>query len=154
MASRSAGDGRLFEQNTRTCLDSEGWYHTGDVAYADGNGCFYIVDRVKELIKYNAYQVAPAELEAVLMTHPAIADAAVVPSPDEDAGEVPKAFVVLKEEASPQVILDYVAGRVAPYKKIRRIEILDQIPRSATGKILRYVLVARERAKVVKAAGS
>jgi acyl-CoA synthetase (AMP-forming)/AMP-acid ligase II len=132
---------------TRSCLDREGWYHTGDVAYADENGCFYIVDRLKELIKYNAYQVAPAELEAVLMTHPAIADAAVVPSPDEDAGEVPKAFVVLREAIAPEGILEYVAARVAPYKKIRRIEILDQIPKSASGKILRYVLVRRERAK-------
>lgn len=132
---------------TRECLDSEGWYRTGDVAYADGNGYFYIVDRVKELIKYKGYQVAPAELEALLMTHPAVADAAVVPSPDEDAGEVPKAFIVLKGETSPEVILDYVARRVAPYKKIRRIEFLDQIPRSPTGKILRYVLIRGERAK-------
>lgn len=132
---------------TRACLDREGWYHTGDVAYADDNGCFYIVDRLKELIKYNAYQVAPAELEAVLMTHPAIVDAAVIPSPDEDAGEVPKAFVVVRDGATPEAILEYVAARVAPYKKIRRIEVVEQIPKSASGKILRSVLVRRERAR-------
>ncbi|MGH2514631.1 MAG: AMP-binding protein, partial [Ktedonobacterales bacterium] len=79
---------------TANAIDAEGWFHTGDVGYADEEGYLYIVDRVKELIKYNAYQVAPAELEAVLLTHPAIADAAVIPSPDEQAGEVPKAFIV------------------------------------------------------------
>src|SRR5262249_13351552 len=81
---------------TAAMIDSDGWLHTGDVGYADAEGSFSIVDRVKELIKYTALQFAPAELEAVLLSHPAIADAAVIPSPDEQAGEVPKAFVVLK----------------------------------------------------------
>jgi acyl-CoA synthetase (AMP-forming)/AMP-acid ligase II len=131
---------------TAATVDSEGWLHTGDIGYADEEGYFYIVDRVKELIKYKGMQVAPAELEAVLLTHPAVADAAVIPSPDEEAGEIPKAFVVLKSEATPEEIMAYVAEHVAPHKKIRLIEITDQIPKTASGKILRRVLVDRERA--------
>ncbi len=92
--------------------------------------------------------MAPAELEAVLLAHPAVADAAVIPSPDEDAGEVPKAFVVLRGEATPEDLMAYVATRVAPYKKVRRLEIVDQIPKSPSGKILRRVLVERERAPI------
>ena len=107
-------------EDTAATIDSEGWLHTGDVGYADEDGFFYIVDRVKELIKYKGLQVAPAELEAVLYTHPAVADAAVIPSPDPEAGEIPKAFVVLKSEATAEEIMSYVAARVAPHKKIRR----------------------------------
>ena len=114
---------------------------------------FYVVDRLKELIKYKAYQVAPAELEAVLLAHPAVADAAVIPSPDEEAGEVPKAFVVLKGEATAEELMAFVAARVAPYKKVRRLEFVDQIPKSASGKILRRVLVERERAAVLDRPG-
>ena len=95
-----------------------------------------------------AGQVAPAELEAVLLSHPAIADAAVIPSPDEKAGEVPIAFVVLKETVAAAEIVDYVAARVAPYKKIRRVEFVDQIPKSPAGKILRRVLAQRVRREV------
>jgi acyl-CoA synthetase (AMP-forming)/AMP-acid ligase II len=138
---------------TGQVIDGDGWFHTGDVGYADEDGYFYIVDRVKELIKYNAYQVPPAELEAVLLSHPAIADAAVIPSPDEQTGEVPKAFVVLKGQREQQEagitaddIMAYVAQRVAPYKKVRRLEFIDAIPKTASGKILRRVLVERERA--------
>ncbi|HKO34899.1 MAG TPA: 4-coumarate--CoA ligase family protein [Pyrinomonadaceae bacterium] len=132
---------------TARTIDADGWLHTGDIGYADDDGHFYIVDRVKELIKYKGFQIAPAELEAVLITHPAVADAAVIPFPDDEAGEVPKAFIVLKGEASPAVIKEYVAARVAPYKKIREIEFTDQIPKSLSGKILRRVLVEKERAK-------
>jgi acyl-CoA synthetase (AMP-forming)/AMP-acid ligase II len=132
---------------TAAMIDAEGWLHTGDVGYADAHGDFFIVDRVKELIKYKGMQVAPAELEAVLLTHPAIADAAVIPLRDEEAGEVPKAFVVLKGELSADEICRYVAERVAPYKRLRSIEFIDQIPKSPSGKILRRVLVARDRAK-------
>ena len=131
---------------TRDCIDEDGWFHTGDVGYADDDGYFYIVDRVKELIKYKGYQVAPAELEALLISHPGITDAAVIPSPDEEAGEVPKAFVVLGEKLSPDDIMSWVAQQVAPHKKIRRVEIVDEIPKSASGKILRRVLVDKERA--------
>jgi acyl-CoA synthetase (AMP-forming)/AMP-acid ligase II len=131
---------------TAQTIDAEGWLHTGDIGYADEEGYFYIVDRVKELIKYKGFQVAPAELEAVLLSHPAVADAAVIPSPDEEAGEVPKAFVVLKSDVSLEEIQNFVAGQVAPHKKIRRIETIDQIPKTASGKILRRVLKERERA--------
>jgi acyl-CoA synthetase (AMP-forming)/AMP-acid ligase II len=132
---------------TAQTIDDEGWLRTGDIAYADEEGYFYIVDRAKELIKYKAFQVAPAELEAVLLTHPSIADAAVIPSPDEEAGEVPKAFVVVKEGQAVTVdeVLGFVASRVAPYKKVRRVEFIAQIPKSPSGKILRRLLVERER---------
>lgn len=139
------------EEATKNCIDDEGWFHSGDIGYADEDGYFYIVDRVKELIKYKGYQVAPAELEAILVGHPAISDAAVIPSPDEEAGEVPKAFVVLKEQISPEEILAYVAGEVSPHKKIRLIEIVEEIPKSASGKILRRVLVDRERERLQQA---
>jgi acyl-CoA synthetase (AMP-forming)/AMP-acid ligase II len=132
---------------TARTIDADGWLHTGDIGYADDDGHFYIVDRVKELIKYKGFQIAPAELEAVLVTHPAVADAAVIPLPDDEAGEVPKAFVVLKSEVSPDALKDFVAARVAPYKKIREVEFIDQIPKSLSGKILRRVLVEKERAK-------
>jgi acyl-CoA synthetase (AMP-forming)/AMP-acid ligase II len=137
-------------QETADSIDPEGWYHTGDVGYVDDDGWFYIVDRTKELIKYKGMQVAPAELEALLLTHPAILDAAVVRRPDEEAGEVPKAFVVLKtDEASRattgEEIMRWVSGRVAPHKRIRHLEFIDAIPKSASGKILRRVLVDMEK---------
>lgn len=130
---------------TAQTVDAQGWLHTGDIGYADEEGHFYIVDRAKELIKYKGFQVAPAELEALLLRHPAIADAAVIPSPDEEAGEVPKAFVVLKAEASEREIKEFVAERVAPHKKIRQVEFIEQIPKSPSGKILRRLLRQRER---------
>lgn len=130
---------------TAQTIDTEGWLHTGDIGYADDDGHFYIVDRAKELIKYKGFQVPPAELEALLLTHPAIADAAVIPCPDDEAGEVPKAFVVLKGEATAEEIMDFAAARVAPHKKIRRMEFIDKIPKSASGKILRRLLVQVDR---------
>jgi acyl-CoA synthetase (AMP-forming)/AMP-acid ligase II len=130
---------------TAETIDSEGWLHTGDIGYVDDEGYFYIVDRVKELIKYKGYQVAPAELEAILLTHPLVADVAVIPSPDEEAGEIPKAFVVSKGDVTAEEIMDFVAKTVAPTKKVRRLEFVDEIPKSASGKILRRVLVERER---------
>ena len=132
---------------TAQTIDADGWLHTGDIGYADDDGFFFIVDRAKELIKYKGFQVAPAELEALLLTHPAVADTAVIPSPDEEAGEVPKAFVVLKagSEAAAEELMSFVAARVAPHKKLRLVEFIDQIPKSPSGKILRRVLVARER---------
>jgi len=137
-------------QETAQMLDPDGWLHSGDIGHVDDDGYFYVVDRAKELIKYKGEQVAPAELEAVLVSHPAIADAAVVRVPDEQAGEVPKAFVVAKEELSAQEVMDYVAERVAPYKKVRVVEFVDEIPKSLSGKILRRVLMERDR----QAAGS
>ncbi|MGZ7031878.1 MAG: AMP-binding enzyme, partial [Thermoanaerobaculia bacterium] len=96
-------------------------------------------------IKYKGMQIAPAELEAVLLAHPCIADAAVVPMADEEAGQIPKAFVVLKEDSTGDDIMTYVADRVARYKRVRIVEVIDQIPRSPSGKILRRVLVERDR---------
>jgi acyl-CoA synthetase (AMP-forming)/AMP-acid ligase II len=130
---------------TAAMIDADGWLHTGDIGFADERGCFFIVDRLKELIKYKGMQIAPAELEAVLLGHPSIADAAVIPLADEEAGQVPKAFVVLKGELAPADILEYVAARVAPYKKLRSVEVTDRIPRSPSGKILRRILVERQR---------
>ena len=129
-------------QATAETIDGDGWLHTGDIGHADEEGHFYIVDRLKELIKYKGFQVAPAELEGLLLTHPAVADAAVIPVADDEAGEVPKAFVVLKPgvEASGDELKEFVAGHVAHYKQIRIVEFVDAIPKSASGKILRRLL--------------
>jgi acyl-CoA synthetase (AMP-forming)/AMP-acid ligase II len=126
-------------------LFADGWMRTGDIAYFDADGYLYVVDRAKELIKYNAYQIAPAELEAVLVSHPAVAEAAVIPSPDIEHGEVPKAFVVLKTTATAEELMEFVAGRVASYKKVRKLVIVDTIPKSPAGKLLRRVLVEQDR---------
>ncbi|BBX17555.1 4-coumarate--CoA ligase family protein [Mycolicibacterium duvalii] len=127
------------EEATRAIIDAQGWLHTGDLAQVDAHGCVYIVDRLKELIKYKGYQVPPAELEAVLLTHPQIADAAVVGAPDDSGEEVPKAFVVAQpgSELSAADVIEFVAGQVAPYKKVREVAFIDAIPKSASGKILR-----------------
>jgi len=132
---------------TASTIDADNWLHTGDIGYVDEDGHFFIVDRLKELIKYKGLQVPPAELEAVLLMHPAVADAAVIPYPDEEAGEVPKAIVVLKTPTEPEAIMEFVAERVAPHKRIRHIEFVSQIPKSPSGKILRRVLVEKDRAK-------
>jgi acyl-CoA synthetase (AMP-forming)/AMP-acid ligase II len=130
------------EEATAETIDSEGWLHTGDVATRDEDGCYAIVDRLKELIKYKGFQVPPAELEALLIAHPAVADCAVIGVPDEEAGELPKGFVVVAEEAevSDEELLEHVAGQVSPQKRLRLIERVDQIPKSASGKILRREL--------------
>ncbi|MFW2380374.1 MAG: AMP-binding protein [Acidimicrobiales bacterium] len=127
---------------TALTIDDGGWLHTGDVARIDADGHMYIVDRVKELIKYKGFQVPPAELEALIVTHPAVVDVAVVGVPDVEAGELPKAFVVLKPDAeiSAEEIQEFVAGHVASYKQIRLVEFTDSIPKSASGKILRRQL--------------
>jgi acyl-CoA synthetase (AMP-forming)/AMP-acid ligase II len=131
---------------TAQTIDPDGWLHTGDIARVDEQGSVRIVDRVKELIKYKGYQVAPAELEGLLLTHPAIADAAVIGLPDEDAGEVPKAFVVPSGPLTPEEVSTFVAEHVAPYKKVRAVELIDEIPKTPSGKVLRRVLIERERA--------
>jgi len=135
---------------TAMCMTADGWFKTGDVALIDENGWFFIVDRVKELIKYKGLQVAPAELEAVLLSHADIADAAVIPVPDDDAGEIPKAFVVTRAPLTAEQVMAFVAERVSPYKKVRQVEFVDAIPKSPSGKILRRLLVERERARVGK----
>jgi acyl-CoA synthetase (AMP-forming)/AMP-acid ligase II len=130
---------------TQEMITPDGWLRTGDIGYCDDEGRLFVIDRLKELIKVDGRQVAPAELEAVLFTHPAIADAAVVGSPDEKHGEVPKAFVVLKSDATAEEIIEYVAGRVARYKRVRLLEFTTEVPKSPAGKILRRVLRDRER---------
>nr|AFZ78522.1 4-coumarate: CoA ligase [Populus tomentosa] len=131
------------ENATAETLDSEGWLKTGDLCFFDSEGFLYIVDRLKELIKYKAYQVPPVELEQLLLSHPEIADAAVIPYPDEDAGQIPMAYVVRKPGSSitEAQIMDFIAKQVAPYKKIRRVAFTDGIPRSPAGKILRRELI-------------
>lgn len=134
------------EEATRETIDADGFLHTGDLAQVDANGCVYVVDRLKELIKYKGYQVPPAELEAVLLGHPGIADAAVIGVQDGESGEeVPKAFVVKQpsSEMSADEVIAFVAGQVAPYKKVRQVEFIDAIPKSSAGKILRRELRSR-----------
>ena len=138
-------------QATAQAIDPDGWLHTGDVARVEEHGSLRIVDRIKELIKYKGYQVAPAELEALLLTHPAIADAAVIGLPDEEAGEVPKAFIVPGGPITSEEVTQYVAEQVAPYNKIRAVRIVDEIPKAPSGKILRRVLIDRERAGTTSA---
>jgi len=128
-------------------LPGDGWLRTGDIGHVDADGYLYVVDRLKELIKYRGFQVPPAELEALLVQHPAVADAAVIPSPDDVAGEVPKAFVVKRGEVTDGELMSWVSERVPSYRKIRRVEFIDEIPRSLSGKILRRVLVEQERSK-------
>jgi acyl-CoA synthetase (AMP-forming)/AMP-acid ligase II len=140
---RTAGTMRGYlgdPEATAATIDTAGWVHTGDIVTAGQDGWFRVADRVKELIKYKGYQVAPAELEAVLLAHPAVADAAVVRKPDALAGEVPKAFVVLRAPATAEELMAWVAGRVAGYKRVRQVEFTDSIPRSPAGKILRRLL--------------
>jgi acyl-CoA synthetase (AMP-forming)/AMP-acid ligase II len=133
---------------TRETLTDDGWLRTGDIASADPDGYIRIHDRKKEMIKYKGYQIAPAELESVLMEHPGVRDAAVIPKADMEAGEVPKAFIVPREAGLDlSGVLAFVAEKVAPYKKIRHIEIVEAIPKNPSGKILRRQLIEQERAK-------
>jgi acyl-CoA synthetase (AMP-forming)/AMP-acid ligase II len=126
---------------TAKMIDAEGWLHSGDVAIVDEDGWFEIVDRVKELIKYKGFQVAPAELEAILITHPHVADCAVIGIPDDEAGELPKAFVVpAGDDLEIDALTGFVAEQVAPHKRIRAIELVAEIPKSPSGKILRRLL--------------
>ncbi|GGS64323.1 4-coumarate--CoA ligase family protein [Streptomyces violaceus] len=132
---------------TAAMIDTDGWLHTGDVGHVDDEGWLFVVDRVKELIKYKGFQVAPAELEALLLTHPGIADAAVIGTYNDDGNEVPHAYVVRQPAAtdlSEAEIMMFVAERVAPYKRIRHVTFTVGVPRAASGKILRRQL--RERA--------
>lgn len=124
---------------THEVIDDDGFLHTGDIATVGAEGEFYIVDRLKELIKYKGHQVAPAELEALLLTHPDITDAAVVGAEDGDGQEIPKAFVVKRDGSllDGDGVIDFVAEHVAPHKKVRAVAFIDAIPKSGSGKILR-----------------
>ncbi|KAJ0110648.1 hypothetical protein Patl1_02973 [Pistacia atlantica] len=130
------------EESTSATLFSDGWLRTGDICYINEDGFLFVVDRLKELIKYRGYQVAPAELEQLLISHPQIVDAAVTGYPDKEAGQVPMAFVVRQPQSTlnEAEIMDFVAKQVAPYKKIRRVAFINSITKSAAGKILRKEL--------------
>ncbi len=125
-----------------------GWLYTGDIGHVDADGYTYIVDRKKEMIKYKGFGIAPAELESLLMEHPAVMDSAVIGIPDDEAGELPKGFVVLRpgHSATAEEILAFANGKLAGYKKIHAIEFIDAIPKVASGKILRRELKEREKA--------
>lgn len=127
-----------------------GWLYTGDIGKFDEDGYLYLVDRKKEMIKYKGFSIAPAEVEAVLFLHPAVADCAVVGKPDPEAGQVPKAFIVLKKDyagVQEQEFLDFCEGKLAGFKRVREVEFVASIPKTASGKILRRVLVEQEAAK-------
>jgi acyl-CoA synthetase (AMP-forming)/AMP-acid ligase II len=125
---------------TAALIDHDGWLHTGDAGRIDADGNVWIVDRLKELIKVNGHQVAPAELEGLIATHPLVVDAAVAGRPDPERGEIPIALVVARDELDPDVLMAWVAERVAAYKRIREVRFVDEIPRTPAGKILRRLL--------------
>ena len=132
------------EATART-VDADGWLHTGDIGVMDADGYLTVVDRLKELIKVKGFQVAPAELESLLLKHPKIADVAVIPVPDEHCGEVPKAIVVAREPLTAEEVIAFLQPKVAHYKCIKHVAFVDAIPKSPSGKILRRVLVEKER---------
>jgi acyl-CoA synthetase (AMP-forming)/AMP-acid ligase II len=136
-------------EDTAETLTGDGWIRTGDIVSVDEEGYVTILDRKKEMIKYKGYQIAPAELEALLMEHPAVRDSAVIPKRDAESGEIPKAFILLHpdQHVSPEELMRFVEERVAPYKKVREIEFVEAIPKTPSGKILRRELIEQERAK-------
>ena len=134
------------DEATATTLIDGGWLRTGDIAVADADGWITITDRAKELIKVSGYQVAPAELEALLLTHPCVTDSCVIGVPDEQSGERPKAFVVLRDSVASEDLIAWMRERTSPHKRLAAVEVIDEIPKSASGKILRRVLAERERA--------
>ncbi|RAL43218.1 hypothetical protein DM860_010000 [Cuscuta australis] len=140
------------EEATASTVGSEGWLRTGDLCYIDEDGFIFVVDRLKELIKYKGYQVPPAELEALLLTHPEVDDAAVIPFPDKDVGQFPMAYVVRRSGSciSGNQLMDFIAKQVAPYKRIRRVEFIDSIPKNPSGKILRKDLITLSASKSSK----
>uniref|UniRef100_M4EAL4 Uncharacterized protein n=1 Tax=Brassica campestris TaxID=3711 RepID=M4EAL4_BRACM len=138
------------QEATSETFNLEGWLKTGDLCYIDDDGFLYVVDRLKELIKYKGYQVAPAELEALLITHPDILDAAVIPFPDKEAGQYPMAYVTrtLGSNLSEKQVIDFISKQVAPYKKIRKVAFINSIPKTASGKILRKDLIKLPSSKL------
>lgn len=140
------------DKATRETIDKDGWLRTGDLGYFDDDSQFYIVDRLKELIKYRGFQVAPAELEALLLTHPKIKDCGVIGIPDEFSGELPMAFVVKQSDEilSEKEVKDFVAKHVNKSKWLHGgVKFIDEIPKNPSGKILRREL--RDLYKSMKA---
>jgi acyl-CoA synthetase (AMP-forming)/AMP-acid ligase II len=135
---------------TAAMIDGDGWLRTGDLGYVDADGQVFIVDRLKELIKVSAHQVAPAELEALLVTHPAVADVAVVPAADPEHGEIPVAVVVPGAAIEPAELMAWVAERVAPYKRIRAVRFADALPRTPAGKVLRRLIANPEPSQAAR----
>jgi long-chain acyl-CoA synthetase len=137
------------EETARTLRN--GWIHTGDIGHLDLEGYLYIVDRKKDMIKYKGFSIAPAELEAVLVEHHAVLESAVVGVPDEESGEVPKAFVVLVSDLNYSVtdeeLITFVNGKLTGYKKLHEVEFVESLPKIPSGKILRRELKELERAR-------
>ena len=127
---------------TEETLTEDGWLHTGDIGQMDEDGYVWVLDRKKELIKYNGFQVPPAELEGLLIEHPEIADAAVIGKPDEASGEIPKAFVVKTtgSNISEDAVMSFIASKVSTFKHVKEVEFIEAIPKNPSGKILRRLL--------------
>jgi acyl-CoA synthetase (AMP-forming)/AMP-acid ligase II len=137
------------EEATAATIRADGWMHTGDVAKFDADGRLYITDRCKELIKYKGFQVAPAELEGLIGAMDKVADVIVIPVLDDEAGELPRAYVVkASDDLTAEEVCEYISSKVAHYKKLRGgVRFVDTVPKSASGKLLRRLMVAQDRAE-------